>query len=118
MINDNDFDNNKYIALELVKLDNHIVGNRENIYDVINDYNECYKFLVGIDSFDKTVNELEEENNNLKKLIKDMEDNKQDEFNEDIILSRLKDIIVDSKGDMEPYVYTLLLREIDSKINK
>ena len=102
----------QYLALELTKIKHQSMSDETDRRDIMEDY---WYFLEDLTSvFEKVarVEELEKEVEALREFIR-MQSEKQDNGKK---LQRIKDVLNQCKGDMEPYVYECLMAEIQLKI--
>ena len=110
--NMNDIQDKQYLALELTKIKHQSMSDETDRRDIMEDY---WYFLEDLTSvFEKVarVEELEKEVEALREFIR-MQSEKQDNGKK---LQRIKDVLNQYKGDMEPYVYECLMAEIQLKI--
>lgn len=108
----NDIQDKQYLALELTKIKHQSMSDETDRRDIMEDY---WYFLEDLTSvFEKVarVEELEKEVEALREFIH-MQSEKQDNGKK---LQRIKDVLNQCKGDMEPYVYECLMAEIQMEI--
>ena len=108
----NDIQDKQYLALELTKITFEHSDGYAKRKEVMDNYNYFLNELTGV--LDKAVQteELEQEIERLQGLIR-IQSEKQDNGKK---LQRIKDVLNQCKGDMEPYVYECLMAEIQLKI--
>lgn len=103
----NDIQDKQYLALELVKLaypSNSVWGDNE----IFNSYKKQLERLTGLTQDLETMKSLQEEIERLQGLLRIANDTSR----ESVKLNRLKTILNEAKGEMEPYVYDTLMRVI------
>ena len=110
--NVNDLQDKQYLALELTKL---MFQNANGIPDrsvVYENYKYFLNELTGVLDMSVKVMQLQMEIQTLQKKLAERMENS----DTSIKLHRLIDVINQCKGDMEPYVYECLMKEITNKI--
>ena len=102
----------QYLALELTKIKYQKLPEKVKRGDIMSDYLYFLNDLTGVLDKAIQIEELEKEIETLREFIR-MQSEKQDNGKK---LQRIKDVLNQCKGDMEPYVYECLMAEIQTKI--
>lgn len=102
----------QYLALELTKIKYQSITEKTDRSDMMSDYWYFLESLTGVFEQVARLEELENENEKLRGLLK----LKTDDPERVKKLQRITDVINQCKGDMEPYVYECLMAEIQLKI--
>lgn len=108
----NEMQDKQYLALELTKIKYQKLPEKVKRGDIMSDYWYFLNDLTGVLDKAVQIEELEKEIETLREFIR-MQSEKQDNGKK---LQRIKDVLNQCKGDMEPYVYECLMAEIQMKI--
>lgn len=106
----NEIQDKQYLALELVKL----AYPSNSVWDddmIFNSYQKQLERLTGLTQDLEIMKSLQEEIERLQGLIR-IQAEKTENPLEDLKLYRVKQIIDDGKGDMEPYIYDAIIKVI------